>query len=88
MASISPAVTQMAQRGRNRQKNMAAIEAEFGEPVHETIQGMRGSGYNWITIAGALDINVFTLFKWRKLFGMDIDRAKRIRNKTEQINDL
>ena len=43
-----------------------ALEAEFNEPIADTIQGLREQGNTWRTVAGALGINLSTLQEWRK----------------------
>jgi hypothetical protein len=75
-------------RGRNRPSNIKVVEEEFGEPILDTINGLRAAGCNWETVAGAMDITVLTLFRWRKMFGMEIDQGKRVRRKPDTVENL
>ena len=49
-----------------RASMVSSIEKEFDEPLADIVIGMREQGCNWSTIAGALDISVRTLRRWRR----------------------
>lgn len=68
----------MISRGRNREKNIAIVEAEFGEPLKDIIIGLREQGNKWSTVAGAMDIQILTLLRWRRLLGLEVDPMKRL----------
>lgn len=67
---------------------ISRIEADFGEPILDTINGLRADGYNWQTVAGAMGVTVLTLFRWRKEFGMEINQGKRKRSKPDNVENL
>jgi len=54
-------------------KRWAAIEEEYGEPIRDIILGMRGDGYLWKTIAGALGTTERNLITWRGLLGLPLN---------------
>lgn len=54
------------------------IEQEFGEPVHDTIQGLRAQGNTWRTVAGALGVSLSTLQDWRRALGLPLDSHVQI----------
>jgi hypothetical protein len=67
--------------GRERRLRMwAAIEEEFGEPLAETIQGLREQGNSWRTVAGALDVSLGTLVKWRRALGLLLAKDCKVRD--------
>lgn len=49
---------------------MKAVEDEFGEPLQSVVMGFRGDGYNYETIAGALDIPLGTFLRWKSKVGL------------------
>lgn len=70
--------------GKVRQRDMQkAIEAEFGEPLADVIQGMREQGYAWHTIAGALGIDRDTLCHWRHELGLPVSVHQVKRNRAD-----
>jgi hypothetical protein len=56
---------------------MAYIEAEYGEPAREVIEGLRAQGCSWQTVAGALGMDCKTLTHLRKRLGMLVDPSDR-----------
>ncbi|HOW77947.1 MAG TPA: hypothetical protein PK406_00720 [Verrucomicrobiota bacterium] len=57
---------------------MAEIEAEMGEPLADTIMGLREQGNSWRTVAGALGVNLGTLVLWRKLLGLPMEQNHKV----------
>lgn len=56
---------------------MAYIEAEYGEPVRDVIQGLRAQGCSWPTVAGALGMDPKTLTALRRRLGMTVDGTRQ-----------
>jgi len=52
-----------------------AIEAEFGEPLANVIQGLReqDGGNSWRTVAGCLGVSLSTLQEWRKALDLPLN---------------
>lgn len=61
-----------------RLERMAAIEAEFGEPLAETIMGLREQGNSWRTVAGALEVSPSTLKGWRRALGLPLAKEHKV----------
>ena len=64
-----------------------AIEEEFDEPLADIVIGMREQGCSWRTIAGALDISILTLRKWRKELGFAPSDGRRILEEGSWFSD-
>lgn len=55
-------------------RRMRQVEAEYGEPLPDVITGLRGLGYSWPTVAGALDMSTRHLIEWRRKLNLPVDR--------------
>ena len=58
-------------------ERIAAIEAEFDEPLRDIIVGMRDQYCTWRTIAGALGVSRSQVYLWRKMLDIMDDRRLR-----------
>ena len=56
---------------------MAEVEAEFGEPLADTITGLRTQGNTWRTVAGALGVSLGVLVEWRKALGLPLNKHEQ-----------
>jgi IS30 family transposase len=54
-----------------------AVVAEYDEPLADVISGYRDMGYDWPTIAGALEVSLRQLYVWRKRLGLPMDNCGR-----------
>lgn len=65
---------------QRRLERWAAIEAEFDEPLADTIQGLREMGNSWRTVAGCLGVSRGTLAEWRRALELPLDRRCKMRD--------
>ena len=59
-------------------KRWQAIEAEYGEPVRDVVQGFRDMGLKWDTVAEILGVTTSTLWAWRLQLGMRVSRRNPV----------
>ena len=67
---------------QRRIQRQQEIEAEFGEPLADVIQGLReqDGGNSWRTVAGCLEVSLSTLAEWRKALDLPMDTRSKKRD--------
>ena len=72
---------------RRTRARWRAIEVEFDEPLRDILSGMREQGASWDTIAGALEVPLATLKRWRQHFGLCDGRYIRDLRQPRRLSD-